>query len=262
MSLGMGKIVAIGGGSMELLETLPIDRRIVRLTGRKRPRALFIPTASTDAASYVEIFNAVYGQRLRCDIGVLRLILDRYSKNELRRRILSADLIYVGGGNTLKMMRRWRTLGVNRLLRIAHRKGIVVSGLSAGCICWFNYGHSDSMAFYHPDDWNYVRVRGVGFIGATGCPHYDAERRDRDFESMIRRTGDVGIALDNNCALEVIDHTYRVIRSSTGAGAYRVKKVGKEIVTERIPARAAHRPLRSLLDLSENLQEIRRRSGE
>ena len=75
------------------------------------------------------------------------------------RRIRQADLIYVGGGNTLKMMRRWRHLGVDRLLQQARKQGTVLSGVSAGANCWFQYGSSDSMKFYRPRDWKFIRVR-------------------------------------------------------------------------------------------------------
>ena len=91
---------------------------------------------------------------------------------ELERKILSAYLVYVGGGNTLKMMRRWRKLGVDRVLSEAYREGVVLSGLSAGCICWFSWGHSDSMAFKRSDSWRFIRVRGMGLIETLVCPHF------------------------------------------------------------------------------------------
>ena len=147
-------------------ETLAIDREIVSLTGKDRPNALFIPTASRDSPEYWQSFQEVYGQELGCETDVLHLLGVSPTKKELEQRILSADLVYVGGGNTLKMMRRWRKLGVDKLLREAYRIGVVLSGVSAGCICWFSWGHSDSMAFYHPGCWRYIRVRGIGLIDA------------------------------------------------------------------------------------------------
>ena len=148
----MGKIVAIGGGDMASLETRAIDERVVELTGADKPRALFVPTASYDRVSYWEDFRRVYGDTLGCETDVLYLLGVNPSTEELEEKILSAHLVYVGGGNTLKMMRRWRRLGVDAVLREAHDKGIVLAGLSAGCICWFSWGHSDSMSFYHPDE--------------------------------------------------------------------------------------------------------------
>jgi len=178
---------------------------------------------------------------------VLFLLGERPARKEIAGKIRAARLIYVGGGNTLKMMRRWRYLGVDRLLRQAHRRGTVLAGLSAGCICWFAYGHSDSMAFYHPEDWDYVRVRGMGLIRALGCPHYHGEQRDKSFAAMVKKRGDPGIALDNCCALEIVDGRYRVIASAPTAGAYRVYRLQGQVLTEEIPRRRKRRPLEELL---------------
>ena len=106
----MCKLVAIGGGEIVRGETLAIDKEIVSLTGKNRPRALFIPTASSDSREYWQVFQNVYGTELGCETDVLYLLGVSPTKRELEQKILSADLIYVGGGNTLKMMRRWRRL--------------------------------------------------------------------------------------------------------------------------------------------------------
>ena len=230
----MGTIVAIGGGSLQTGETGAIDRQILRRTGRRKPRALFIPTASSDDLEYRRNFRRAYGRRLGCRTDELLLLGRTPPPKEIARKIREADLIYVGGGNTLKMMRRWRHLGVDRHLRRAHRRGTVLCGLSAGCLCWFDWGHSDSMAFYHPRDWDYIRVRGLGLIPGTGCPHYDAEKRDADFEAMIARVGGVGIAIDNCAALEVSGARWRVLTSRRGAGVYRVTRRRGRIETERL----------------------------
>ena len=108
-------------------ETLAIDRKIVCLTGKGSPKALFIPTASGDSPRYWQSFQEVYGEELGCESDVLYLLGVSPTKEELEQRILSADLVYVGGGNTLKMMRRWRKLGVDKVLKEAYRRGIVLS---------------------------------------------------------------------------------------------------------------------------------------
>ena len=140
----MGKIVAIGGGELKDLDTLSIDREIVSLTGKKHPTALFIPTASGDAEGYWKTFQGIYGGMLGCKPEVLYLIKENPVKREIEEKILGADLIYVGGGNTMKMLKAWRKKGVDKLLKKAYGQGIVLSGLSAGAICWFAYGCSDS----------------------------------------------------------------------------------------------------------------------
>ena len=148
----MGKIVAIGGGVLRDGESDSIDSFILELSGKENPRALFIPTASYDSPEYTETFTEVFGE-LGCSIDVLNLLGRNPSEDELRSKILSPDIIYVGGGNTLKMMRRWRRLGVDGFIRQAWEAGAVLSGVSAGAICWFDWGHSDSMASYNENDW-------------------------------------------------------------------------------------------------------------
>ena len=247
----MGKLVAIGGGEMAVGETLAIDKEIVSLTGKDRPMALFIPTASSDSREYWQGFQGVYGQELGCVTDVLYLLGANPAKGELEQKILSADLIYVGGGNTLKMMRRWRRLGVDRILRDAYGRGIVLSGLSAGCICWFSWGHSDSMAFYHPESWRYVRVKGMGLVDALCCPHFDSDtagvKREEDFRQMVRKHPDVAVAIDNNCAVEVVDDTYRVITSRAAVGAYKLLNRRGELSVKRIEQKEAYEPITLLL---------------
>jgi dipeptidase E len=244
------QIFAIGGGELGDLETEAIDREIVGAAGRDRPRALFVPTASDDAESYWEIFQRIYGDHFGCETEVLCLRSAPPPFAAIAEAVERADLIYVGGGNTLRMMRRWRRLGFNRLLHEANQRGVVLAGLSAGALCWFSYGHSDSMGYYHPDDWRHIRVRGLGFIPATGCPHYNSERRDEAFHETIRREGGVGIALDDGCALHVAGDHYRLLTSLPNAGAYRViRRRGR---VEQQPLGPAHqwRPLEELFTVT------------
>jgi len=211
----MGKIIIIGGGEMSRRETLRIDTEIVSLTGKRNPKALFIPTASGESEEYVKSFHNIYGKKLGCTTDVLYLLKTKPSVKELQRKVLSADLIYVGGGNTLKMMRRWRLLELDRVLKEAYYQGIVLSGISAGSICWFESGHSDSMGFYHPAKWSYIRVRGIGLIKGTHCPHFNGRHkgkaRSRYFLEFVQKHALNGIALDDNCAIAFIDGKFRVI---------------------------------------------------
>ena len=231
----MKTIVAIGGGELRELETLAIDEEIVRLSGRRRPRALFLPTASGDSEGYWEAFRALYGGRLGCRPEALWTIRERPSEAEIAEKILSSDLIHVGGGNTSRMMRIWRRLGMDKLLLQAYRRGVVLSGLSAGSICWFKWGHSDSRRFTAGDGpWEYIRVRGLGIIPAAHCPHYHSQERRLGFPTMIAKYGGVGIALDGQCALVCQDDSYRVLSAQAGAGAYRLRKRKGEVITEVI----------------------------
>jgi dipeptidase E len=161
------------------------------LSKKRHPRVLFIPTASSDSQTYWKRFQEYFGTFLRCKTDVLFLSREA-SKERVREKIFSTDVIYVGGGNTLHMMRIWRRRGVDRLLLSAYKRGTVLSGISAGAICWFESGHSDSMSFYNPRKWEYSNVNGLGLIKGIHCPHYNGRTRGvarrRDFRTLIERT--------------------------------------------------------------------------
>lgn len=222
----MKKIVAIGGGEIGKpgfpIETTKIDKEIIRLTGKKNPRLLFIPTASEDSESYFTTVEKYFGRKLGCKTDVLYLTKAKLSKEQIKNKILSADIIYVGGGNTFKMIKTWKKFNVDKILKEAHEKGIVLSGLSAGAICWFKYGNSDSRKMKNPKA-PLIKVSGLNFIPALLCPHYDSEKhRKLDLKKMMTKTSVVAIALDNCCAIEIIDNTYKIISSKNSANAYRV----------------------------------------
>ena len=247
----MGAIVAIGGGLIRTRGTAAIDREIIRLSGKKHPRLLFLPTASSDAERYWIHVRNYFGSFLKCKTDVLYLLQDPPSPAEARRKIFSADIVYVGGGNTLMMMRVWRRLGIDKFLRSAYRAGAVLCGISAGAICWFDSGHSDSLSFYNPKDWKYMNVRGLGLIPGIHCPHYNGRTlgipRRAHFREMIGRIGGIGIALENNCAIEVLDgKLYRIITSKNNARAYRVFRRDGRVVAERIRQEKCWAPIRML----------------
>jgi len=244
-------IVAIGGGEIRTRGTAPIDRKIIRLSNKKKPKLLFIPTPSSDSERYWKHIQEYFGKFLKCKTDVLFLIKEPPTKEQIRRKILAADIVYVGGGNTLLMMRLWRRLGVDKFLKAAYENGTVLSGISAGSICWFASGHSDSMSFYNPKKWKYINVKGLGLIEGIHCPHYNSRTRGiprrKHFRDMIRRTGGIGIAIENNCAIEFIDgRFYKVIASKSYASAYKVYKTCGEVIAEQIRQKNQLAPLELL----------------
>jgi dipeptidase E len=198
-------IIAIGGGSLQKKQTLPIDRRIVQVAGKKSPRALFIPTANNDSQDYCEAFDRIYGDLLGCRTDHLLLYRRPGDRAAADRKIRSADLIYVGGGNTLRMMRLWRSLGIDALLIKAGLRGTVLAGLSAGAICWHEWGHSDSRAYSGKKNWSYIKVRSLGLRPGLYCPHLDSEKRHASFRKMVIRDKMTGIACDNFAAIHYDD---------------------------------------------------------
>jgi dipeptidase E len=235
------KIVAIGGGEIGRpgfpIETTKIDKEIIRLTGKSKPKLLFIPTASSDSEGYTTVVEQHFGTNLGCKVDRLFLLKQKLSRKEIENKILNADMIYVGGGNTLKMMNVWRKYGVDKLLVNAAEKGVVLSGVSAGAICWFRSGSSDSRRFTNPKA-DLIKVTGLNLVHALFCPHYDSEKdRKQDLKRLMKKTSGIAIAIDNCCAIEIIDNTYRIISSKKTANAYRVYwKDGKyyEEIVEKI----------------------------
>jgi dipeptidase E len=246
------KIVAIGGGEIGKpgypVETTKIDKEIIKLTGEKSPKLLFIPTASSDSETYYNTVKKHFGKNLGCKIDVLYLIKNKLNKKEIENKILKSDIIYIGGGNTLKMMKIWKKTGVNKILINAYKKGVVMSGLSAGSICWFKYGNSDSRKFTNPNDASLIKVAGLGLINALHCPHYDAEtHRKNDLKKMMKKTSGVAIAIDNCCAIEIINDKYKIISSKKSANAYRVYWKKNKYYEEIIKQEKKLKPLHQLL---------------
>lgn len=244
----MRKIIAIGGGEIGRSgvknETRGIDLEIIKLSKKKNPKLLFIPTASGDAPGYIESIQKHFGKKLGCNVDSLELISKKYTQKELEDKILKTDIIYVGGGNTLKMMKIWRKLGVDVLLEKAMKRGVVLSGLSAGSICWFQYGNSDSARFGKNKKVSMIRVKGVNLIPALHCPHYDIEKgREKSLKEMMKKTSGVAIAIDNCCAIEIIGDEYRILKTKKTANAYKVYWKGGKYFKELILARKNLQPV-------------------
>ena len=245
------KIVAIGGGEIGRpgfpVETTKIDKEIISLTGKKAPRLLFIPTASSDSESYYEVVQKHFGKRLGCKTDVLYLINQKISKEQIEEKVFNSDIIYVGGGNTAKLMKYWRKTGLDKILKKAGDKGIVLSGVSAGAICWCKYGISDSRKFINPNA-DLFKVSGLGFLNMLYCPHADAELDRRSgLKEMMKKTSGIAIAVENCCALEVIDNAYRIICSKDKARACKVYWKNGKFYEEFLNNQKTFKPLSELL---------------
>ncbi len=243
------KIIAIGGGEIgrpgKPVETTKIDQEIIALSLKKNPKVLFIPTASRDSRLYVETFQKQFGERLSCQVDTLLLYDKRTTTNQIKGKIASADIIYVGGGNTLNMMRFWKKRGVDVLLKNAAERGTVLSGVSAGAICWFTYGNSDSRKTKNPEA-DYIRVRGLGLIPLYGCPHYNTEAERQSSMKNILAHGGIAIGLDNCAALEIRNDTYRIISSKPGADGYKCFWKKGAYFVEKLPKDGDFSPLKNL----------------
>lgn len=248
------KIVAIGGGEIgrpgKPVETTRIDKEIIALSGKKKPKVLFIPTASNDWPGYVDIVKKHFGKRLGCKVDSLLLWNQKISKRKIREKILSADIVYVGGGNTLKMLQLWKKLGVDTMLKEAGEKGIVLSGLSAGAVCWFKEANSDSKKMIDPKA-DYIKIRCLNFVPLFLCPHFDKERdRKPSLKRMLKKSKGVAVAVDNCAALEILGDSYRVITSKPKASVYLCYWKGQKYFVRSLKGVKKLRPLSELTKLN------------
>ena len=225
-------IVTMGGGGFSMEPENPLlDEYLLGLTGVARPRVCFVPTASGDSESYVARFTAAF-ERLDCRPSHLSMF--RRDGRDLREFVLEQHLIYVGGGNTANLLAVWRTHGLVDLLREAWARGTVLAGVSAGSLCWFEGGVTDSFGPLAP-----LRD-GVGFLPGTHCPHYDgeAERRPTYQRLIGEGTLSAGWACDDGAAIRWSGTTFAEAVSSRPEGrVYRVERVGGEVVEEPVEPR-------------------------
>ena len=237
----MRNIFAIGGGDLASGETLTIDKEIVKATKKKYPKALFIPTASSDSQAYCDLFEEVYGNQLGCKVDFLFLIRAEPSYEEMAKKIAAADLIYVGKGNSLMMMRKWRFTGLDKLLMKASEKGTVLAGIGAGALCWFEHGHSEAMKYYQEEgkneQWDYIRVKCLRLIDRFMlCPSFEDTKRADSFTDMVKRMGGIGIGLEKNCAIHVKDNNFRIIGAKEDVQAHGIIKVRANAVHKIVEA--------------------------
>jgi peptidase E len=143
------------------------------------------------------------------------------------------DVIYVGGGDTANLLVLWRRHGLDVLLREAYSRGAVLSGVSAGMLCWFNDGVTDSYGGLEP-----LRD-GLGIIAASACPHYDGEPERRPtYHRLIAAGMQPGYAADDGAALHFHGQTFvEAVSSRPQAGAYRVELVRESVTETRLPVR-------------------------
>ncbi len=245
------KIIAIGGGEIGRpgypVETTKIDKEAIALTGKKNPRILFVPTASFDSESYYEVIKKHFGKRLGCKTDVLYLIKQNLTKKQIEEKVFSADIIYVGGGNTAKLMKVWRKTGLDKILKKASEGGIILSGISAGAICWYKYGLSDSRRFSNPNA-DFIRVSGMNLVNLMYCPHYDFEPLRKPWlKKLLQKNSGVAIALDNCSAIEIIDSKYRILKSKKKANVYKVFWTKGKFHEEVINQEKELRPLSEIL---------------
>jgi dipeptidase E len=216
-------IIALGGGGFSTEPDNPLlEDYILAKSASPQPRVCFLPTASGDADPYiVKFYNAFSGNVFPNRRAVpTHLSLFRRSIADLRDFVLSQDILYVGGGNTANMLAVWRVHGLDSILREAWSRGIILCGPSAGAVCWFESGVTDSFG---------LPLRPIanclGFLAGSFCPHYDSESTRRPIYQHLVATGELppGHAADDSVALHYTGADLTAIVSSRPtARAWRV----------------------------------------
>ncbi|MFN7825799.1 MAG: GNAT family N-acetyltransferase [Pseudobdellovibrionaceae bacterium] len=197
------QIIAIGGGgfSMEIDNPL-LDLYVLKAAKKSRPKICFVGTASGDAQGYIDRFYSAF-KKYECEPTHLSLFKGKFSN--LREFILSQDIIYVGGGNTKNMLTLWKEWGLDRILYEAYLNGIVLAGISAGAICWFEQMLTDSVPG------QLTMLNGLGWLKGFCIPHFDgeAERMPSTIKAIeTKALRGNGWGIDDGAAVHYIDEEW------------------------------------------------------
>jgi peptidase E len=220
----MQQIIARGAGRFHNQEgQLLLDKYVLAASGKPNPAICFLATASGDSPDYLVSYYAAFSQ-LTCRPSHLPLITPEHA--DPAALLLEQDIILVGGGNTKNMLALWREWGIDAALNAAYERGIVLAGWSAGAICWFESGVTDSI----PGD--LTALPCLGILPGSCCPHYDGEAERRPAYQRLIADGKMaaGYAIDNGAGLHFVDgELQRVVACEAGARAYTVGMEDGEI---------------------------------
>jgi dipeptidase E len=213
------QILGMGGYPNDAL----LDHALALARGR---RALYVPTASAENAAG----TIGWYERLRGRAELTHLTFFPWPPEDLRKLVLAQDVILVSGGNTANALAIWRLHGFDRILREAWQEGVLLTGWSAGMICWFEQGVTDS---FGPQ---LAAMDCLGFLPGSACPHYDGEERRRPVYTQLVADGlQPGIAADDDVGLHFAGTELReVVSSRAGATAYRVTRAGEQPLEARL----------------------------
>jgi len=218
--------ILIAGGNYDTA----FIRYMAQLTGKPRPRLCYLPTASADHP------DGIVAWFERCaPLSVEPHVQRSFIASTEQARgwdevLLSMDGIVVSGGNTLNQQAIWRAQGIDTVLRAAWDRGVVLGGASAGSLCWFEEGTTDS----RPKALSIVKC--LGFLKGSHSPHYDAEPGRRPLYQKLIGAGELkpGYACDNDAGLYFEDdQVKRVVSARAGAKVYYVSVVDGKVV-ERV----------------------------
>jgi dipeptidase E len=224
------QILAIGGGGLEKSDApLLLMKYFLGLTGKPKPRVCFMPSASGDAVAEITRWNQVM-KGLDCEPRVQKVYIaspkvPSPKAKKFEDELLEADAIFIGGGNALNMLAIWQAHGIDKMLRQAYDRGIVLGGEGAGSVCWFEQALTDS----RPG--KLTPLNCLGFLKGSNCTDCDVDKsRQPLFQDWIKK-GDIkeGFATDRGVGLHFVDdNLHKVVSANASAHAYRVTREGAQ----------------------------------
>ena len=223
------QIIALGGAGFSSDPDNPrMDNYILSQSNKENPKICFIPTASGDAEIYIQSFYSAY-EKKNCVASHLSLF--KGHTEHIEEFIFEQDILYVGGGNTKNMLALWREWGLDEIIKKAYQNETILSGISAGSICWFEQGLTDSI----PN--RLSKLDCLGILEGSNCPHFDGEPERQEVYKQMIQTGEMkaGIACDDGVALHFINENLeKIISSQPNKNAYKfeMKWMLKETVFE------------------------------
>lgn len=225
----MKQIIALGGGGFSTEPENPLlDLYILNQSSKKQPKICYVPTASGDSDVCISWFYNFF-EKYECQPSHLSLF--KPPTKDLEGFLLDKDIIYVGGGNTKNLLALWKEWELDSIMRKAWEQGVLLAGISAGSICWFEEGVTDSYGD------KLEPLKCLGFLKGSNCPHYDGEmdRRPSYHEMVASNKIKPGIAAEDGVAIHYIEQeVYKIVSSRPYAKAYKVyyDKEVKEIELE------------------------------
>jgi peptidase E len=234
MDIKPRQIVAFGGGgfSMEWGNTL-LDDFVLSLTGKRRPKICFLPTASGDADHYVVRFYRAFSAE-RCEPSHISLFRRETGVGDPRAHLLEQDLIYVGGGSLVSLMGTWQAHGLDQFLREAWEAGVVLCGGSAGALCWFE----DTLSGFHEGPAR--QLKGLGLLPWSCAVHYHEETGRREgFIDAVGAGLPAGYGAGDSAAMHFVGTELAEVVSSRphARASYVVPGPGGEAVEHELPVR-------------------------
>lgn len=215
----MGKILASGGISFNDEEGLIVFQDIVNLCDKKEnQKVLYVPTAGHDNYDDFDDLKKQFSD-LGCTEFDLLILTDKTLTHEdIENKIMTADIIFVGGGNLKFLMDVWNETGATEIFKKAYDKGIVLSGSSSGGMCWFERGYDDC-----GENGEFMFIDCLGLIPGCNCPHYHSEYW-QTFDEAVKTQDLDGIGIEGDAGYIYADGEVRISSGHDGRGVYTLKK--------------------------------------